>query len=175
MKLPFTEEESETAHDTWGANCGPHSVAVALMLSLDQVHPLFAPKFDETFRTRGYGFTNLTMMGNALALARVPFQLEKNLKTQDLREGICRIQWEGPWLKPGVPPIVAYGHTHWIACTETHVFCTAIPLFDFDCDYGWVTLEVWRNLIEVLCVREKFSGWHITHRYAFPVRAKETA
>lgn len=103
MTLPFTEEESESANDTWGANCGPHSVAAALMLTLDQVRPLFAPTFEQKFRERGYGFTNPTMMGNALAFARVPFTLTKNLRTQDLRsrEGICRIQWEGPWLKPG--------------------------------------------------------------------------
>lgn len=175
MKLPFTDDESEAANDAWGANCGPHALAAALMLPLDQVRPLFA-QFEEKFRERGYGFTNPTMMGNALALARVPVKLTKGLRTQDiLEDGIYRIQWEGKWLKPGVPPIVAYGHTHWIAATPTHVFCTAIPLFEFGCDFVWVDHEVWKNLIRVLCVRENFDGWHITHHYGFPVRAKDAA
>ena len=89
MKLSFTEAESEFAHDTWGANCGPHSVAAALNLSLDQVRPHFAA-FEQKFKERGYGFTNPTMMGNALAFARQPFALTKNLKTKELREGISR-------------------------------------------------------------------------------------
>lgn len=173
MKLPFTEEESERANDTWGANCGPHAVAAALNLTLDQVRPFFAPKFEEKFQERGYGFTNPTMMGNALAFARVPYRLEKNLRIEELREGICRIQWEGPWLRAGVPPIVAYGHTHWVAATATHVFCTAVPWWQFDGD--WLEHATWRRFIAQVCQMEKFTGWHVTHHYAFPVRAKEAA
>lgn len=174
MKLPFDEADSDAANETWGANCGPHAVAAALNLTLDQVRP-HCWAFEQKFKGRGYGFTNPTMMGNALALARQPFTLKKNLKTTDLREGISLIQWEGKWLKPGVPPVVAYGHTHWIAATPAHVFCTAIPLSEFGCEFGWVTHEVWRTLIGVLCVRENFDGWHVTHHYGFPVRGKEAA
>lgn len=167
LSLRFTEEQSEEANDTWGANCGPHSLAAILGKTLDEARVLLAPKFDEKFRERGYGFTNPTMMGNALARAGQTFKLTKNLRTDELCEGVNRIQWEGPWLKPGVPPIVAYGHTHWVACREGLVFCTAAPVYDFGGSQGWLTLEQWRCLISVLCHREKFAGWHVTHHYAW--------
>ena len=171
MKLRFTEDDSAEANCAWGANCGPHAVAAALMLTLDQVRPLFAPKFEEKFRERGYGFTNPTMMGNALALAGVHVKLTKALRTQELCEGINRIQWEGKWLNPGVPPIVAYGHTHWVAAAAGHVFCTAAPLIQCD----WLPERKWRARIATVCLQENFTGWHVTHHYAFPVKAKVSA
>ncbi len=167
LSLRFTEEQSEDAYDSWGANCGPHSVAAALGKTLEEVRPLFAPKFEEKFQERGYGYTNPTMLGNALALARVAFKLTKNLRTDQLCEGINRIQWEGKWLNPGVPTIVAYGHTHWVACREGMVFCTAVPVHDFGDVQRWLTMEQWLTLVAVLCHREKFTGWHVTHHYAW--------
>ncbi len=96
MKLSFSEADSDAANEQWGANCGPHAVAAALNLSLDQVRPHFAA-FEQKFKERGYGFTNPTMMGNALALAGQSVAIAKGLKTKELREGISRIQWL--WIK----------------------------------------------------------------------------
>mgnify|MGYP001293351179 CR=1 FL=1 len=167
MKLAFTDDESMEANEEWGANCGPHALAAALGYTLAQVRPLFAPKFEQMFRERGYGFTNPTMMGNAIALAGVWASISKNLRTKEVCEGVNRIQWEGRWLNPGVPPMAAYAHTHWVAATHTYVFCTAVPCFEFLGGRRWLTLREWQDLLRVLCVREKFTGWHVTHHYKF--------
>jgi hypothetical protein len=35
--LRYTAADSTAANETWGANCGPHSIAAALGLSLEQL------------------------------------------------------------------------------------------------------------------------------------------
>lgn len=151
--LNFTEAQSTAANEAWGANCGPHALAAALDIGLE-----FARALMPGFEARG--FTNPTMMGIALTIgmAGKGFQLDKNLYTSELREGICRVQWEGPWLRH---PMASYAHTHWIAVVGDYVYCTA-------CGFGWQSQELWRLQIAKLCRENGYDGWHITHRYQFP-------
>lgn len=76
------------------------------------------------------------------------------LKTQELCNGINRVQWEGPWLEPGVPARVAYRHTHWVAHLDGWVLCTVCNPAE------WIPVEDWREYTE--------QDFHITHHYAIP-------
>lgn len=164
MKLLFTGEESNRANDEWGANCGPHSLATVLAITLDRARELM-PDFE------GRGYTTPTMMLAALGRAGVVFTRKTRLKTPELCEGLNRIQWEGRWTKPGVPPIVAYRYTHWVAKAGGMIFCTAVPLPE----PLWLPESYWRELVAKVCQAENFDGWHVTHHYAFPSPAKEGA
>ena len=97
------------------------------------------------------------MMGAALKRLGTAYELTKGLKTATLCNGINRIQWEGPWLKPGVPPAAAYKHTHWVAHWAGWVLCTAVE------SYRWVPVAWWAEVL-------KHSGeaWHVTHHYELP-------
>jgi hypothetical protein len=160
MRLNFTEQDSERASAEWGANCGPHALAAALWLDLSTVRDLM-PDFEDK------GYTTPTMMESALKAAGINHTRTTKLRTSELCEGISRIQWEGPWLKPGVPFAAAYHHTHWVAQAGGFVFCTAVPLF------GWIPIETWRRVVGVVCQDIKnCTGWHATHHYAFDVLAK---
>lgn len=162
MKLLFTEADSDAANGEWQANCGPHSLAAALALDLPTARTLM-PEFESK------GYTNPTMMKAALDRAGINYVVTKGLKTLDLCEGISRVQWEGPWLKPGVPVGAAYYHTHWIASACDQVLCTCTAI-------DWFPAVAWRKHLETVCAGiPRCTGWHITHHYAFEVLAKEVA
>lgn len=162
MKLNFTEEDSIRAFDEWGANCGPHSVAAALWLDLSTVRDLM-PEF------HGRGYTTPTMIEAVLTRTGINYQRTTKLKTVDLCEGINRIQWEGPWLKPGVPFAAAYHKTHWVAQCDGMVYCSATPFFT------WAPVETWKRYLASVVIEQikNCTGWHVTHHYAFDVLAKE--
>lgn len=145
--LKYTLEDSERARLEWKATCGPHSIAAACGLTLDQVRPAI-PNYR--------GWMNPTQMSTALVKLGRVHGLTHRLKTQQLCEGICRVQWEGPWLNPGVPASVAYHHTHWVAHFGGWVLCTAID------PVTWMSVKTWRNLH-----LSDGNPFHITHHYVF--------
>lgn len=143
--LKWTPAESDAAHDEWGANCGPHSLAAALGKSLTEVRPHIGD-----FK----GWMSPTMIERALRSMEVNFHPAKNICTPLLCNGLNRIQWHGKWLNPGVPARVAYRHTHWVAHSNGWVLCTA-------CDpYAWQLDQVWRAWLS--CHQ---PPWHVTHHY----------
>jgi hypothetical protein len=145
--LRFTLAESEAAHKAWKASCGPHSIAAACGMTLDTVRSSL----------EGYkGWMNPTQVTAVLRDQRRPFELKTQLKTDVLCEGINRIQWEGPWLKPCAPPRLAYFHTHYVAHRNGWVLCTACLSAE------WIRVEDWRN--HHLTV-EPVSPFHITHHW----------
>ena len=156
--LKFTEVESQKAYSDWGANCGPHALAAACGMTLDQARELLIG-----FDLKRY--TNPTMMENALNLYSVFWGRQRGLKIKDLPAlpesltALCRVQWEGRWLDPGVPKMVAYRHTHWIAYFQGAVFCTVVPVF------GWVDFKDWAEYLDRWTKASGYRGWHITHLY----------
>lgn len=149
--LRFTAEESARANKDWKATCGPHSIAAACGIALDQVREQLEYFGDYK------GWMSPTQVQRVLLRLQKPFRLDRwNIKTSELCNGINRIQWEGPWLKPGVPARVAYRHTHWIAHFNGWVLCTACLPSE------WITVEDWRHHhLEV----EPATPFHITHHY----------
>ncbi len=59
------------------------------------------------------------------------------------RWGLCRIQWEGPWTRPGVPARTRYRFTHWVGAA---VDTGGVGIFDVNVlanGSGWCSLENW--------------------------------
>jgi hypothetical protein len=82
--------------------------------------------------------------------------------------GVTRIQFDGPWCRPGVPPSAAYLHTHWVASAADSDGFPDI----FDCNWGWVSSgEFFRNMPELGKEIPGATGaWWPTHIYevSFP-------
>lgn len=104
-RLLFGPEDVEAANKSWRCNCGPAALAACLGWTLDAVRPVLGD-----FETKG--FMGPTAMANAVRAAGFRTMVTPVWPTH----GLVRIQFGGPWLKPGVPPRVAYGYTHWVAC-----------------------------------------------------------
>lgn len=158
MNLPaikFTEAEQIAAYQNWGANCGPNALAVVAGLSLEDVHRHLIG-----FDLKRY--VNPTMMEGGLVSLELPWTRDRGLiERSGPTEGLARVQWMGKWLNPGVPKIVSYRHTHWIACFHNHVFCTASRY------YGWIPIKDYQvYLDEKFCPQNGYPGWHITHWYS---------
>lgn len=153
--IHFTEAEQLEAYQKWGANCGPNALAVVAGLPLSDIQKLMVG-----FDLKRY--TNPSMMENALNLAGLKWSRERGLNTTiGPKDGLARIQWEGRWLDPGVPKVVSYRHTHWIACAGAYVFCTASGYF------GWIPLPDYQiYLTTKFCPQNGYQGWHITHHYS---------
>lgn len=145
--LQFTAEQSAAANKEWKATCGPHVIAAALGITLEEVRAAL----------EGYkGWMSPTQVTTALNKLGSDFRLVSGLKTMDLCDGISRIQWEGPWLDPGKPKRIAYFHTHYVAHFRGMVLCTAcLPA-------EWIPVEGWRkHLLE----SEPASPFHVTHHW----------
>ena len=149
--LLYTEADSSRAHKEWKATCGPHSIAAACSVTLDAVRDAMA-RAGVNYR----GWMSPTQVINTLHALGVFPQIQSKLKTWDLCNGINRVQWEGKWLNPGVPPRVAYFHTHLVAHFDGWVLCTC-------CETAkWIPEWEWRHF-HLNC--EPRSPFHITHHW----------
>jgi hypothetical protein len=165
IQLPrFNLADAQRAADEWGCNCGPSALAAIMGLTLDEVRPHMGD-----FERKGY--TNPTLMFYALESVAARFRIRSIARNVQLLGwpvyGLARIQWEGPWTKPGVPMRARYRHTHWVGAMHGNA---SIGIFDINCinnGQGWVSLENWRDHVVpwILkeCVPRASGGWHITH------------
>jgi hypothetical protein len=155
--LAYTEEHSDIARRRWKASCGPHAIAAATGLSLEAVRP-HLPDFR--------GWMSPTQITGTLASLKIDHELVKGLRTKDLEDGILRVQFEGPWLNPGVPARVGYFHTHYIAVRGAGVLDTmCLPA-------EWYPRTAWARLADIV-IEPPDTGWHFTHvwRFAHPKTA----
>jgi hypothetical protein len=116
--LRFTLDEAQAAADAWGFNCGPGALAAVLGLTPDELRPSMG-----SFEQKGY--TNPLLMAEILKRLNVPFRRVFESAVDPgarvvvwPRFGLVRVQWSGPWTKPGVPMAARYRHTHWIGVCE---------------------------------------------------------
>ena len=148
----ITEREALAASESWGANCGPAALAAVIGESLEFVRPHMGD-----FERKGY--TNPTMMYRALQSLGVEWRRADGRGW--LPRGLVRIQWTGPWTRPGVPARVAYRHTHWVACARR---ANRVGIFDVNCcnnGTGWVTLDDWEGIIAPYLIAQhpRAEGW----------------
>lgn len=156
--LRFTEADAHRAYDEWGANCGPGAVAAITGLTLDELRPHVGSFIDKRY-------TNPTLMWEILD--RIGARWKPTRKPRTWPDyGLARIQWEGPWTAPGVPPRVAYRHTHWVAAWRRG---DSVGIFDINAmsSGGWISATDWAETLVPWLLSEavpKADGrWHITH------------
>lgn len=157
----FNADDADQAHDAWGLNCGPGAIAAICGLTLDELRPHMGD-----FEQKRY--TNPTLMWEVLNRLGVKWQHARP-STAWPKYGLARIQWEGPWTKPGVPMRARYRYTHWVGAqwSETQ---RDYGIFDINCignGNGWAALADWSKTVvpDILkeCVPRADGGWHITH------------
>lgn len=153
----FNFDDAERAFNDWGANCGPGAVAAIARMTLDEVRPYLGD-----FERKGY--TNPTLMFEILRNLGLRVSLRKPPDWPTY--GLVRVQWEGPWMNPGVPMAARYRHTHWVGAARRN---GSIGVFDINCinSGGWVSLEDWSSVIVPYLIehhaRKSSGGWHLTH------------
>jgi hypothetical protein len=121
------------------------------------------------------GYTNPTLMKAILDRLRVSWRQtyrgdsqRQALGRQWPKCGLVRIQWAGPWTKPGVPMRARYRHTHWVGSWRpgelTDVFdVNAVGISG----RGWKWFELWTSNLVPWLLRECEPGatgeWWPTH------------
>jgi hypothetical protein len=94
-----------------------------------------------------------------------PIYSSFSLKTDAFpTNGLARIQFEGPWCKPGVPLAAAYKHTHWVGSLVENDTTPWI----FDVNSGWTTYGTWRDMTMpdlTSDIKRATGKWHVTHRW----------
>ncbi|GAB4368177.1 MAG: hypothetical protein Kow00114_27290 [Kiloniellaceae bacterium] len=162
IPLRFTAAEAATAYDQWGANCGPGAIAAICGLSLNDLRPHLG-----TFERKRY--TNPTLMWQVLKALGVMWTLQTNGTQAWPVYGLARVQWEGPWTRPGAPRRARYRHTHWVAAQRRPGRPDDVGIFDINCMNagGWVGLKDWAEVVVPWILKEcepQADGrWHLTH------------
>lgn len=154
----FTLDDAQSAADAWGCNCGPGAIAAVCGLTLDGLRPHLGD-----FERKGY--TNPTLMWSILDRIGAHWHITKSARTWP-DYGLARVQWEGPWTAPGVPPRVACRHTHWVGARQKTI---GVDIFDINCICagGWVDVSEWVGQVVPWllseCVPKANGRWHLTH------------
>lgn len=158
----FTYEQLIEANEAWGCNCGPSALAAIVQCTLEEAREAITG-----FDARHY--TNPTMMKDALWSLGVGF---KDIRPVWPDFGLVRIQWEGPWTRPGVPMAARYRFTHWVGTALGADGSRGI----FDCNAmangtGWCSFQDWQAVIvpHILAdVARSYGTWHVTHCFSVP-------
>lgn len=163
--IRFTVADAQKASDDWRFNCGPGALCAVLNMTPDELRPHMLD-----FEQKGY--TNPTLMLGVLDKLGVRYrQIYRGdgpapEHTPYPRFGLVRVQWAGPWTKPGVPMRARYRQTHWVA---TRGEPSAREVFDVNavCVGGWISWREWSlSLVPWLireCCPKGSGGWWPTH------------
>lgn len=163
--IRFTVADVERASDAYNFNCGLGALCAVLGKTPDELRPHLLD-----FEAKGY--TNPTLMFSILRGLGVCFQVAGPYNSANPSPGfpmfgLARIQWGGPWCKPGVPMRARYRQTHWVASANS--FERGVGIFDvnaIDNGSGWTSLEAWRAIMVPWILKDypRADGtWWITH------------
>jgi hypothetical protein len=161
--LRLTYDDGERAFNEWGANCGPAAICAVTGKTLEEIRPHLGD-----FEQKHY--TNPTLMFESLTRLGVRHELTVRADEPAVaygwpQFGLCRLQWGGPWTKPGVPMRARYRQTHWVAVCKG---ASSVGIFDVNClnSGGWVGFEDWKSVVlpEILATYPRADGtWWVTH------------
>jgi hypothetical protein len=164
-KVRFTLDEAQAAADGFNFNCGPASACAILGLTPAEIRPHLLD-----FEAKGY--TNPTLMAGILTGLGVRHRQVYRGDTDAAiptwpNYGLVRIQFAGPWTKPGVPMAARYRATHMIGYRK--IGGARAQVFDINamCAGGWIPVREWEDELIPWLIREcypKADGeWWPTH------------
>jgi len=140
----YAPSDVDAAYESWGANCGPCSLAAILGVPVADVRQ-YVNGFDKK------RYMNLTDMMAALTAAGRQFDL---VPRRFPVHGLAFIQWKGPW---DSHVLRAYQHTHWLGIDGEMVY-------DLNADASWVKRDLWKKAMPVL-IRDEMKGatgdWYV--------------
>lgn len=148
----FTIDDAQRAGDEWGFNCGPGALCAVLHLTPEELRPMMGD-----FERKGY--TNPSLMLDVLkrcgAVFRQMYRSDEPGEMPRLQHGLIRVQWGGPWTKPGVPMAARYRQTHWIAMRDGG------EVFDINamCCGGWIPFREWHDQLAPWLCRQVVPKW----------------
>ena len=150
-QIPEVLPDTIEAGDSWGANCGPMSLAAVLGLTtVAAARPLVEP-----FR----GFMSPTDMLVALHRAGVQSKVGGAPIWPDF--GLVRIQWVGSWCDPSVDRRAAYRYTHWIGARKIRGPRRKLVIEVYDATPNrWIPLKEWEEWSPVLWP-SRATGWRL--------------
>lgn len=158
--LRFGKAEAEAAAEAWGFNCGPGALCAVLGKTPDELRPHLGG-----FEVKGY--TNPSLMFEVLRGLQVRhrqvFRSDAPKQEQlQLHLGLMRVQWDGPWTRPGVPMAARYRKTHWVAVCGDQVFdVNALSAG------GWISWDLWSTRLVPWLIKAAVPGgsglWWPTH------------
>lgn len=166
VPVMFTLEEAQKASEEWNFNCGPAALCAVLGMTPAELRPHLID-----FEKKGY--TNPSLMFAVLNNLKVDYR--KIYRSDQSHSGglnpyptfgLVRIQWGGPWTKPGVPMRVRYRQTHWVASRGKSY---DLEIFDVNamCKGGWLSFTEWSTELVPWLIKEavlKADGtWWPTH------------
>lgn len=140
----------DQANETWGANCGPCSIAALLGMSLEHLRPHLG-----RFEQRRY--MNPTQVRGVLEQLGLRYQIV-GTTGQWPTDGLVFVQWRGPWDK--APVHVQYQHTHWIAVRGAWIYEVN--------NREWCPRDFWREQVapEIASRHEGSDGrWSVRTAY----------
>lgn len=161
LPMPFDRNKASVAAQEWGFNCGPAAICAVLNVTPNKLRANMG-----NFEQKGY--TNPGLMKEVLlrcgAKIQLTYRKDEPHGMPIVQHGVMRVQWGGPWTKPGVPMRVRYRHTHWVA-VRNH----SAEVFDVNAVGlgGWIKESVWATelvpwLIQV-CEPKGDGSWWPTH------------
>jgi hypothetical protein len=163
--LLFDLSAANLACDEWGFNCGPAAVAAMCSMTIEQLRPHLGDFVTKHYTNPTLMWAILNSIGAKWKANPVRFVLS-NPRGAWPDYGLVRVQWEGPWTKPGVPIAARYRHTHWVGAMRAW---GEVGIFDVNClnSGGWVSFSNWASMVVPFIVKTchpKANGdWHITH------------
>ena len=162
----WSVDQANAMSDNWGFNCGPAAVCAVTGMTPEQLHPHLGD-----FEKKKY--TNPTLM--IQILKRLGIESRWKMDARGVNNlawpefGLVRVQWSGPWCRPGVPMRVRYRHTHWVATDARKSFTDDRVVFDINATSvgGWIYYDEWsRQLVPWLLdqiVPKSDGKWWPTH------------
>lgn len=165
--LAFTRADMELANDTWGANCGPASLAAALEITLDDVRP----RLDGFEHRRHMNVPQMKVAAGAFGVrmhqaywrGAKPAGEYDPVNAYWPTHGLVLVQWTGSWCKPGVPAGAAAARRHWMA---SRIVAGTAWIYDGN-GSDWMTLDRWVAEICPLLIEcvKGCDGWYVSYAW----------
>lgn len=153
--VPKPPSDVGEQHDLWGANCGPTALAAILGISVAEVRPLIEQAQNGTFK----GYMHAGHLLNTLKLAgksvrRIDCSYRKICWPED--QGVCLLQFDGPWCLPNANPRARFRYTHSVAAAANGAL-----VYDGNARV-WLRREDWEGKVLQSLIDDvkRCTGWY---------------